>query len=491
MKYIDLARWRACVAWVWLVGMAAAWPVAAPAAESVDERLRRLEAAVQALQQSLAAKDEELVRLRQEVRQAHAAAPTPAESAALAAAAGTPADAALVSEWRRQLAALRLVDLSAVLNAAVGGSSEHGEALEDLQGGGHDPRRRGFSLQQLEVSMAGNIDPFFRLESHLIFTEDGVELEEAYATTTALPADLQVRAGYFLTPFGRVNPSHPHAWDWLDQPVINTRLFGGDGMRGPGLTLSWLTPLPWYSELLVGAQQGEGEFMASFRGEGLHHHHGDEEEEHAEGIGGRPLVERETHGLGDLVYLARWANGFDLGEAVSGQWGLSSLFGANNAGADSDTWIYGTDLVLKYHPTASSRQRPLLTWQTELMGRRYEAETVDTDEGLVPGTTLRDWGLYTQVLHNLDRDWSWGLRYEYATGAGDSVEEAEPVDRLDDPFRGDRHRIAPLLVYHPSEFTRLRLQYNYDHASHLDRHEAHSVWLGLEFLLGSHPAHKY
>jgi hypothetical protein len=475
---------------VFLVLVVLARPGAARAEETVDERLRRLEAAVQVLQQSLAAKDQELAQLRQEVRQAHAAAPTPAEHAALAAAAGAPAAGDLASEWRRQLAALRLVDLSAVLNAAAGGSSEHGETLGTLQGGGHDPKRRGFSLQQLELSLAGAVDPFFKLESHLVFTEDGVELEEAYATTTALPAELQVRAGYFLTPFGRLNPSHPHSWDWLDQPVINTRLFGGDGMRGPGVTLSWLAPLPWYSELLVGAQQGEGEFMASFRGEGLHAHHG-AEEEHAEGIGGRPVVERETHGLGDLVYLARWSNGFDLGDAVSGQWGLSSLFGANNAGADSDTWVYGTDLVLKYHPAGSARQRPLLTWQTELMGRRYEAEAVATDEGPVPAATLRDWGLYTQVLHNLDRDWSWGLRYEYATGAGDSVEESEPVDRLDDPYRNDRHRVAPLLVYHPSEFTRLRLQYNYDHTSHLDQHEAHGVWLGLEFLIGTHPAHKY
>ena len=49
-----------------------------------------------------------------------------------------------------------------------------------------------------------------------------MELEEAFFTTTALPYDLQLKGGYFLTEFGIINPTHPHSWDWMDQPVINT-----------------------------------------------------------------------------------------------------------------------------------------------------------------------------------------------------------------------------------------------------------------------------
>jgi hypothetical protein len=48
-----------------------------------------------------------------------------------------------------------------------------------------------------------------------------------------------------------------------------------------------------------------------------------------------------------------------------------------------------------------------------------------------------------------------------------------------------------MLAWHPTEFSRLRLQYNYDHAQHLDDDTAHSVWLGFEILYGAHPAHKY
>ena len=58
--------------------------------------------------------------------------------------------------------------------------------------------------------------------------EFGVEVEEAYLTTLALPANLQVRASQFLTRFGRLNSTHPHAWDFTDQPLVNGRFFGGE-----------------------------------------------------------------------------------------------------------------------------------------------------------------------------------------------------------------------------------------------------------------------
>jgi hypothetical protein len=51
--------------------------------------------------------------------------------------------------------------------------------------------------------------------------------------------------------------------------------------------------------------------------------------------------------------------------------------------------------------------------------------------------------------------------------------------------------VAPLLVWHPSEFSRLRLQYNFDDARFLPEREANSVWVGLEVLFGAHPAHQY
>ena len=91
-----------------------------------------------------------------------------------------------------------------------------------------------------------------------------------------------------------------------------------------------------------------------------------------------------------------------------------------------------------------------------------------------------------RLLYGFRHGWAAGLRVEYANGDGNSVE-----GRSQDPLRDERFRLSPLLVFWPTEFSRLRLQYNYDWADHLDDNEAHTVWLGLEAQFGPHPAHKY
>ena len=126
----------------------------------------------------------------------------------------------------------------------------------------------------------------------------------------------QLEFGHFFTEFGRLNPVHPHAWDFMDQPVVLTRFFGEDGMRGPGVRLGWLLPLGWTSELHFGAQTAKGETMVSFLA--------NDEVFEERPIGGRPFASGETRDPGDLVYLLRWVNGFDVSDTVSGQVGVSA-----------------------------------------------------------------------------------------------------------------------------------------------------------------------
>jgi hypothetical protein len=399
---------------------------------------------------------------------------------------------------------VRLIDLSFDILTAVGGSTERGSTLRDLQGGAHDPNRRGFTLQQGEFSLMGAVDPYFTAETHIIFGTDFVELEEAFFTTTSLPYDLQLEGGYFFTDFGRLNPVHPHAWHWVDQPLINTRLFGGEGLRSPGASLSWLTPLPWYSEVIVGVQNAdEGELTYSFNND--------------EGaVGGRPAVDSSFKSFEDLLYHARSASSWDLSREVTAVLGFSGLFGSNSSGSDGLTFIYGTDLTVKWLPQRNFRGWPFLLWQTELMKRDYTADRVvagteieggggghghdeedshDEDEDVVdvdlPSDILRDWGGYSQLLWGFRFPWAAGLRLEYASGSGPSFIDGELTSRQRDPLRGDRFRLSPLLIYHPTHFSRLRLQYNFDYARFLDGNDAHSVWLSAELMYGAHPAHEY
>jgi hypothetical protein len=110
----------------------------------------------------------------------------------------------------------------------------------------------------------------------------------------------------------------------------------------------------------------------------------------------------------------------------------------------------------------------------------------------LPGSILRDYGFYSYVLYGFAYQWAAGLRLEYGTGSGQSVMDGVLVSRQTDPFRSDRFRVSPLVIYQPSEFSRIRLQYNYDDAQFLPgNHNANSVWLGFEFLYGTHPAKKY
>jgi hypothetical protein len=383
-------------------------------------------------------------------------------------------------------ATLRLIDISLDGLFAAGSSTERDAELQNLQSGGHDPRKRGFTVQNVELSFQGAVDPYILGEAHLVYFidptsgESEFELEEAFLTTQQLPWGLQIKGGQFFTEFGRINPQHPHQWDWQDQPVINSRIFGPDGMRGAGARLSWLTPLPWYSALVGGIQNANGETMTSFLA--------NDEFFEERSPQGRPFVEQEVRSFEDLAYLARWENSFEITETTTTKLGFSGAFGSNSTGSEGHSEVYGADIVVKWRPLENDKGWPFVIWQSEVMGRDYHADNaVDPDDGTIFSSALfRDFGFYTLLLYGFDRNWAAGARFEYATATGPSGDV-----RLDDPFRDDRIRVSPLLVYQPSEFSRLRLQYNYDNASHLSGDDAHSVWFGFEFMFGAHAAHTY
>jgi len=400
----------------------------------------------------------------------------------------------------------RLIDISLNTLVAAGGSSVDDGQLSQLEGGAHDPNQNGFTLQQAEISLTGAVDPYFTGEAHIVATTGGLELEEAFFTTSALPFGLQVEAGYSLTEFGLMNPMHAHAWDWLDQPVVLTRMFGGEGLRSPGARLSWLMPTPFFAQLHVGVQNAdEGELTASFMGE--------------EGVGGRPNVDRDVDSFGEMAWLGRADASWDLSSSTALMLGTSVLYGPNATGSDGETWIYGGDAKLRWRAPNNFRGWPFVVWQTEVIGRSYTADwfLAGTESGGdgggghdhghdhgggeeeeeasfpndLPANTLRDMGFYTQLVYGFRYGWAAGLRAEYATGSGASIAEGVLAPRADDSLRDDRLRLSPLLVWHPTEFSRFRLQYNYDNADFLRGGDAHTLWIGGEVTYGKHAAHKY
>lgn len=323
---------------------------------------------------------------------------------------------------------------------------------EPLPAGGHDPARTGFNLQQLELTVGAAVDPFLRFDASLVFLTEGVELEEAYGTTQALPGGLQARAGQFLTRFGRQNAIHPHGWAFADQPLVLGKFLGPEGARGLGAELAWLAPLPWFVELVGSATHGAAE-----------HGHGEEEASGEE--------TESTNALEELVYTLALEQFFALDDDWGISFGLSGQLGPYPTSPKERTQLVGADLHVRYKPVDSSRHAAL-TWTTEALWRVRE----------LPGAAPTDVGGYTQLVWNLNPEWELGARYELVTGSADEPEQ------LDWP--GDRTRISAQLTYYPSHFARLRLQGAHDQPEWRDE-PRWSAFLALELIVGAHGAHAY
>jgi hypothetical protein len=394
---------------------------------------------------------------------------------------------------------LRVIDISVDVMGAAGGSTANNAELEVLQGGSHDPKQRGFTLQQAAVSLAGVVDPWFAARMHLVTAVDTdgetvVELEEAFVSTRQLPAGLELQAGTFLTEFGIVNGQHAHQWQWLDQPVINTRLFGGDGMRGPGARLSW-APVPHApTRFVFGAQNAGGETMPSFLA--------DQEVYEERPVGGRPFDEQDVHGLGDVAWTLRARTAFEVSTNTTFALGASGAFGPNATGGD--TALYGADFSLRWQAVAGEHDSDgghdhdhgFIEIQGEWSGRTFDADVqIDGSDPLnpvaVPGERLRDHGGYVHVLWGFARGWAAGVRAEYATGSGQVYDASTQMltGRQSDPFAADRVRISPLLSYSPSPSSRIRLEYSFDDGDPFGAE--HSVWIGFDVSLGSHGDHEH
>ena len=351
--------------------------------------------------------------------------------------------------------------------------------LNDIEVGDHDPQQRGFNARNTELAFDGAVDPYFQGFANIVFLLDNnnqteVELEEAFLQTSSLPYNLQLKAGQFFGDFGRLNPTHPHTWDFADSPLVNGLFLGPDGLRGVGAQASWTLPVPWYSQLVFASQNGRGETGFSFRNPGDNGMFFD-----------RVTTDREARGLQDFVWIPRFENSFNLSDTQTVLAGVSGAFGSNETGANSRTQIYGGDLLYKWKSSHAEGGFPFVKWQTEVMYRRFQAGH-GADDSFPVAETFHDWGLYSQVLWGFKKGWVAGVRGDYV-----HMQDSMYTDDLD---RQSRWRLSADLTWYPTEFSKIRLQYNQDFLEQnffLSAREVESVFLQWEFILGAHGAHKF
>ena len=157
----------------------------------------------------------------------------------------------------------RNIDDDIVAHLEVPGVA-HGLLVSHSHGAGtHTPynAKNGFNINYAELVLSSSVDPFFTMDGVFHFSEESVEIEELYFTSTALGHGLRAKGGKFLSNFGYLNDKHHHTWSFSDMPLVYEGFLGLHGINELGLQLQWVAPTDTY--LMFGAEilQGENEQM--------------------------------------------------------------------------------------------------------------------------------------------------------------------------------------------------------------------------------------
>jgi len=124
-------------------------------------------------------------------------------------------------------------------------------------GGDVGPPKRSFGLGETELNVTANIDPYFRgVAIASLAPEGGVNVEEAYFQTLALPKGFTLKGGRFFSGIGYQNEIHQHAWDFQDAPLPYKAFLGGQ-LKQDGVQLKWVAPTDLLVEL--GAELSSGD----------------------------------------------------------------------------------------------------------------------------------------------------------------------------------------------------------------------------------------
>jgi hypothetical protein len=363
-------------------------------------------------------------------------------------------------------------DLSAIVDFAAGWYQDDAGTIKS----GDDPGGTGFNVQEVEVALQAVVDPYFRADVFLTIPNlQGLEVEEAFLTTTHLPANLQIKAGIFRADLGRQNAQHLHLQDFTRRPAINPEFLGIDGLRSPGVQVNWLVPrVPFY--LLLSASA----FTV------------------APADVDQPL---QTFGGGarwDFAYVGTARAFFPLNEATSLYAGLnyahgktSQHVGGNGALPSTvngptvydnrDDNLYGTDLYLKWKPPNQSRSYASIAWQTEYFLRQIP----DLPFAGINRPQLEG-GMYSQVVAQVHRRWYLGLRGELM-----GIPQGDNVHR---EYAG-----AGSITWGLSEFSRIRIYGELRYGPRFLPEDltprpsrlTGAAFLQLEAAIGAHGAHPF
>jgi hypothetical protein len=298
--------------------------------------------------------------------------------------------------------------------------------------GGGEP---SLNMQEAELSFQAAVDPFARADFFVTLGPDEVALEEGYVTFPTLPGGFLTKVGKMRDAFGKVNAQHPHTLPFVDRPLVQINLQGGEeGFADAGISVARLIPNPWlFLEATGQVYRGNSEvFHAPTRG--------------------------------DLAYVGHLRAYRDLGESTNVDLGGSIAYGHNGVTEDTTTRLLGLDATLRWKPLRRSIYTHVLARGEMAWSRRED----------VAGA-LRAAGGYGYLEYQFARRWTAGVRYDNSERAGA-------------PWLRDTGG-SFILAFRPSEFSLVRAQYR--RTAFAGEKPANELLFQLLFAIGAHGAHPF
>lgn len=353
--------------------------------------------------------------------------------------------------------------ISVILNGVYNYYSNDNKVINGFQIGeeGGTPEK-GFSLGESEINIGANVDDKFLANlTAAVVSEDGedkIELEEAYVQTIGLPYGITTTVGRLKPVFGYLNEKHAHTDDFADRP-LPYRVYLNNSYKDDGIQASVVLPTDFYAEIGGGLYKG-GYFPAS------------------------------SSGSGDGAFNGYVKVGGDIGYNQAWLMGLSYLYAKSNKGRESEDLIfrgkdnlYGVSLKYSYAPTGNNNESEFVLQGEYLIRDEKGDYSLEGLNNVEYNNKTNGW--YLQTTYKFLSNWKVG--YRYAQMNPDDLTDELKGTELDD--RGQKPEMHSLMAeWKNSEFSRIRLQYNYDKSGIDDDNQ-----LILEYTMsfGAHNGHSY
>ncbi len=345
---------------------------------------------------------------------------------------------------------------------------------------------KGFNLNYAELSLFATVDPYFDLFTSFHLSEESFEIEEAYVSTRKLPYGFRLKIGKFLSSFGRFNAQHAHTWNFQELPLVYHVFFGEEGLNEKGFQLNWVAPTDFYLTLGCEILQGENEMSFGI------------ESEEKSGIEENLDLDIPDVNIPGMFTLFVKTS-FDMGNhiflgGVSYAAGDSISFYENGDGEYIESGrskILGIDLTWKYLIDSYR----YISLQTEYMHKlfiggiygQYKYGEMDPIDSRGFDFERSQSGFYSELVFRFSKLWRSAFRYDLLNQnrvefGGDGY-----------VFPEDLKRYSFMIDYTPTEFSRIRLQYNYNKYLYYngDLKNFGELNLQLNIAVGAHGAHPF